>query len=221
MSKENSARNGCKDVFRSFLVQNAEYSGELEIPIIRPEHELPNRLITFSKAIGTQDTDCWVHFYEDDARLERLWTYPRRYLPILRRFRGVISPDFSLYRDMPLVMQQWNTYRGRALGHWLQENGVKVIPNVRFGDNRTYGLCCEGVQPKSIIAVGTHGCMKIHTEKQYFQQGLTHVVDVLNPATIIVYGAAPDSVFKPIRDKGVNVIPFESVVSSIHKAVIA
>lgn len=71
-------------------------------------------------------------------------------------FRGVISPDFSLYRDMPLVMQQWNIYRNRAIGSWLQMNGVNVIPNVRFGDKRTYDICCEGIDSGSIIAIGSH-----------------------------------------------------------------
>ena len=78
-----------------------------------------------------------MHCYEDDAAFERLWSRPERYLPILKRYAGVIAPDFSLYRDMPLVMQQWNVYRSRAIAHWLQENGIPVIANVRWGDRRT------------------------------------------------------------------------------------
>lgn len=76
---------------------------------------------------------------------ERLWNQPNKYLPILKKYAGVISPDFSVYRDMPLVIQQWNIYRSRAVGHWLQENGIPVITNVRGSDNRTYELCCTGV----------------------------------------------------------------------------
>ena len=62
-------------------------------------------MIAFSKAISSKDYEQWVHFYEDDHLFERLWNNPRKYLPILERFQGVILPDFSLYRDMPLVMQ--------------------------------------------------------------------------------------------------------------------
>ena len=124
MSKINSSRSGCKDVFHAFLVKNAQYDGHLEIPIIKPQDDIPDKLILFSKILGCKDYDQWVCFYEDDASFERIWNRPERYLPILSKFKGVITPDFSLYRDMPLVMQQWNIYRGRAIGHWLQENGM-------------------------------------------------------------------------------------------------
>ena len=164
MSKENSTRNGCKDVFHAFLVKNAQFDTELEIPCIKPESSIPQKLIPFSKAVGGTDYNCFVHFYEDDANFERLWNNPQKYLPVLHKYKGVITPDFSLYRDMPLVMQQWNTYRSRAIGHWLQENGIPVIPNVRWGDERTYDLCCAGVPRNSTIAVGSHGCIKLLQE---------------------------------------------------------
>lgn len=35
MSQINSTRSGCKDVFRAFLVKNATYSGEQEIPCLK------------------------------------------------------------------------------------------------------------------------------------------------------------------------------------------
>lgn len=130
MSKENCTRTGCKDVFRAFLVKNAHYEGDLEIPCIEAEEQLPSRLIPFSKTVGSKDYDAWVHFYEDDVNFERLWNQPNKYLPILKKFAGAISPDFSVYRDMPLVMQQWNIYRSRAIGHWLQEQGIPIITNV-------------------------------------------------------------------------------------------
>ena len=69
---------------------------------------------------------------------------PRQYLDKLKKFQGIISPDFSLYRNMPLCMQMWNTYRGRALANFLSENDINIIPNVRFGDERTYSFCFEG-----------------------------------------------------------------------------
>ncbi len=138
MSQINSTRNGCKDVFHAFMVQNATYDGELEIPRIAPEITIPKKLISFSKAIGGTDYDAWVHFYEDDASFERLWNKPFKYLTILKRYKGVIAPDFSLYRDMPLVMQNWNIYRSHAVAVWLQSEGVPVIANVRWSDERTY-----------------------------------------------------------------------------------
>lgn len=221
MSSNNCTRTGCRDVFRSFLVRNAEFSGKLELPCIKPETQEPNRMIPFSKAIGCEDTDQWVHFYEDDACFERIWNTPHKYLPVLSKFRGVISPDFSLYRDMPLVMQQWNVYRGRAIGHWLQENNIPVIPNVRFADTRSFDFCCDGVSPHSTIAIGTHGCIKLLNERVYFQTGLEYVVQTLQPNSIIVYGTAPDNIFGVYRASGIRIVAFDSLFSSTHREVSA
>lgn len=60
-----------------------------------------------------------------------MWNNPSRYLAILKNFKGVITTDFSIYRNMPIAMQIWNTYRNRALTYNLQSNGVDIIPNVR------------------------------------------------------------------------------------------
>lgn len=133
MSVINSTRRGCKDVFHAFLVKNATYDTNLEIPCVKPDNCIPQKLISFSKAIGGKDYDCFVHFYEDDASFERIWNNPQKYIPILKKYKGIITPDFSIYRDMPLVMQQWNTYRNRAIGCWLQDNGIPTIANVRWG----------------------------------------------------------------------------------------
>lgn len=139
MGKLKSEKRSGRDVFNAFLVSLATYAGLFEIPVIQPTCWIPSRLISFSKAVGCKDYDQWVHFYQHDYLFERLWRDPRRYLPILTRFNGVILPDFSVYRDMPLVMplvmslvmQLWNIYRSHAIGCWLQQNDVRVIVNVR------------------------------------------------------------------------------------------
>lgn len=217
MSEINCARRGCKDVFHAFLVKNAVFDGELEIPCIQAEDKLPSRLIPFSKAVGGNNYSAWVHFYEDDAVFERLWTRPERYLPILKRYEGVIAPDFSIYRDMPLVMQQWNVYRSRAIAHWLQGNGIPVVANVRWGDERTYSFCCAGVPRNASIAIGSHGCIKLLRERGYFIRGIDHVVKTLSPKTIIVYGAAPDYIFGRYIESGVRIIQFDSDYKIAHR----
>ena len=217
MAKLNSIRRGCKDVFRAFMVRDAVYSSDLEIPRIAPEATLPESLVPFSKALSGKNHDAWVHFYEDDAAFERLWNSPLRYLPILKRYKGVIAPDFSLYRDMPLVMQQWNVYRSHAVAVWLQSEGVPVIANVRWGDGRTYDTCCAGVPKGASIAVGSHGCLKILREREYFTEGLNHIVKTLYPKTIVVYGAAPDSIFGKYIDSGIKLKQFDSDFTVAHR----
>ncbi len=219
MSKYNCTRNWCKDVFHAFLVKNATYDGPLEIPCLNTELRKPQRLIAFSKSIRSTDYNAWVHFYEDDAVFERLWNRPNTYFPILKRFNGVISPDFSVYRDMPLVMQQWNIYRGRAIAHWLQENGIPVIPNMRFGDERTFEMSCAGVKKHGVIAVGSHGCIKLLNERKYFKDGLDYVVEKLEPSTVVVYGTAPDCIFAEYKNAGIEILQFDSDFMQSRKAV--
>lgn len=60
-----------------------------------------------------------------------------KYIDQFKKYAGVISPDFSLYIDMPLCLQMVNVYLNRAVGCYIQRKGVKVIPNVRWGDERT------------------------------------------------------------------------------------
>lgn len=47
------------------------------------------------------------------------------------------------------------------------------------------------------------------------------MVQRLSPKTIIVYGSAPDSIFKPYKDMGINIIALESEFSKSRKQVTA
>lgn len=213
-----------RDVFHAWMMRDARYAGELEIPRLRTSELLPERLVSFEKAMTRSgeirrpaEAGLWVHFYTDDRRFERLWNNPKAYLARLKRFTGIITPDFSLYRDMPLVMQAWNTYRGRALGHWLAVNGIPVIPNVRWGDERTYSFCFDGIEAGKTVAVSTYGCLRGRANHQYFQRGLEELVRRLQPPVILVHGSAPDTLFAPYRKIGGQVFVFASETELAHR----
>ena len=161
-----------------------------------------------------------MHFYEDDALFERLWRKPKKYLPILSRYEGVISPDFSLYRDMPLIMQLWNIYRSHAIATWLQENGIKVIPNIRYGDERTHESACLGIGKHGTIAIGTHGCIKVLKDRELFMAGLEVIIRRLKPKIMIIYGTAPDSIFDKYKAEGIIILQFDSDFASSRKKVV-
>lgn len=220
MSRVNSQRKGCIDVFNSFLVSLAKYDGLFEFPIINATYEIPNRLISFSKAISCKDYDQWVHFYEDDFLFERIWKNQKKYLEILKKYNGVILPDFSVYRDMPLAMQIWNIYRSRAIGCWLQNNDIIVIPNIRYGDERTFSICCDGINKGCVISVGSHGTIKHLTDRDFFAKGLDFVVKKLEPFAIIVYGTVPRIIFEKYESAGIKIICFKSEFATSHKEVV-
>ena len=206
MSKINCKRGGCVDVFHASILKDARYDGEYDFPVLKEEHEIPRKLIPFSRALREdKDFNQWVCFYEDDFLFERIWNRPARYLDRLSKFSGIITPDFSLYYDLPLAMQLWNIFRSRALGRWFQRQGIKVIPNIRFGDQRTFECCCAGISKHSVIAIGTLGCLKVKAYRETFINGINYVADRLEPEAIIFYGAPPDNVSE-LKKKGINVI---------------
>lgn len=219
MAYMQSLRSGCKDVFNSYLVSDATYDGELEIPNLSATNDIPESLIPFSQALNSTKYSSWIHFYEDDVRFDRIWKEPKRYLPIIKKFAGAITPDFSLYRDMPLVMQHWNIYRNRSIGHWLQTNNIPTIPNLRWADNRTYATCCLGIPQNSTIAVSTHGCIKHTIDRRLFIEGLDHVIAAVNPQVIIVHGRAPLQIFGLYEASGIKVIQFDSAFAQAHESV--
>ena len=56
MSKENCTRNGCKDVFHAFLVKNAQFDTELEIPCIKPEAVFRKNWLHFQRQLAARIT---------------------------------------------------------------------------------------------------------------------------------------------------------------------
>ncbi|WP_417041152.1 DUF4417 domain-containing protein [Ellagibacter isourolithinifaciens] len=84
----------------------------------------PNKLQGFNYAKSTpsdQKHGKGCHFFIDDYQFERLWQRPERYLDVLRGYDCVLTPDFSLYMDMPddaavEPLPQRGAGQGRARG---------------------------------------------------------------------------------------------------------
>lgn len=217
MAKIEKNRKSCKDIYKSYLVEEAFYDGKYEIPIIEGINDVnPKNLILYSDRNLNPNKGDWICFYEDDYKINSLWNSPKKYINIFSKYGGVITPDYSLYRDMPLSMQIWNIYRSRALGYWLQKNGIRVIPNVRFSDERTYDITCSGIDKNSTIAISTHSLMKIKKEKELFKIGLEKIINKLTPKTIIVYGTTPEDVFGKYKEQGIKILSYKSKISKIH-----
>jgi len=94
-------------MFRSELVLGAKFSEVYEFPIVKATNFKPAKALSFNRAYKPKECGQWLHFYIHDYHFERVWNNPQRYLDMFKRFDGVITPDFSVYRDMPLAMQVW------------------------------------------------------------------------------------------------------------------
>lgn len=117
-----------------------------------------------------------------------------KYLAKLKKFRGVISCDFSLYANMPLVMQKYHIYMGRALANWLIDNGIKVIPNVRLSDERTYKFGFDGLYKGDVVTIGTIGTTRKKEERDLVVNAIRKTIEVLEPTDIVIYGSLPEEI---------------------------
>lgn len=212
-----SHKAGWHDSFNAYMLRGARYDGPLEIPWINTSDSLPTRLITYSKAKYTDDYDQWVCFYEYDYKFLRdVWQYPEKALEVIQKFQGAIAPDFSLYRDMPLALQHQSIFRSHVVAHYWNQHGIPVIPNIRWGDKRTYAVSCDGVSRCNTIAIGSHGCLKDRTNRHYFTDGLSYVLENLQPTNLIVYGPTPNDVFSQYTNQ-THILQFSSEIAQVHE----
>ena len=120
----------------------------------------------------------------------------------------MITPDCSLYIDAPLCVQIANIYLNRAVGYYLSRQGIYVIPNIRWGDERTYNseflgekVAFQGVDKHSIVSIGTYGQIRTAESKRFFREGLLSMLDELEPEVVLVYGAMPKKIFGDLQTK--------------------
>ena len=216
MSKLNKDKKSCRDVFNAFMLSNVDYAGNLEIPIINLSTSEPTELISFSKINKCTEYNKWVHFYEHDYIIERICKYPEKYLQKLKQFKGVITPDFSLYRDMPFTMQINNIFRSHQIGRWLQNEGIDVITNIRYGDDRTYKIACLGVPKHSTVAIGTYGSIKDKENRKYLEAGLPIVFNTIRPKTLVIYGSVTALIKDLCQKYNTQLIVFQSELGKTH-----
>lgn len=137
------------------------------------------------------------HFFIDDYQFERLWNNPRAYIDILKSFKYVLQPDFSLFTDIPIAISQYNHFRKQWLGAYYQLNGVNVIPTLCWSDMRSFGFCLEGVPRHSVVAVSTKGCMK--SDRKLFIEGFNKAMSILEPSLVLWFGEKLDVDFERIE----------------------
>lgn len=183
------------DITYNLRIVSAKDCDEEGMPTIEPTDHVPASLVGFNHAMGDADKGSCVHFFLDDYQFERLWNRPERYVEILRRYDSVLTPDFSLYMDMPLPMQRWNEYRRRALGHYWQSCGLTVIPTLSWTDARSYGFCFHGLPKHSTVATSSVGVMEDQTALGHWAAGMEAALAELEPRRVLLYGGDPGFVW--------------------------
>ncbi len=157
-------------------------------PMIKKTEHVPESLIGFNYIKTKKHHEKCVHFYLDDYQFERVWSKPELYADNLMKFDSVFTPDFSLYLDMPMPLQIFNTYRNRLLGAYWQSRGMTVIPTLSWSNDKSYSFCFEGVEPGGVVTISTVGCYRNKHANKLFLEGLDEMVHRLEPKKVLVYG---------------------------------
>jgi hypothetical protein len=218
-AKPQAPKKASKDVFHAWMAIGDKFDECYDMPIISKTNTIPKKLVSFSEAVRFKKLypGTWIHFYEHDVNFERFWNNPLRYLDILKQATGVVSPDYSVCMDFPEPVRRFNCYRNFLCGAWTQLQEVDVIPNIRIFGYQSVGYALAGAPSGGTIAIGAHGYVKNHHERKKLIEEVSVIVDILKPATIVVYGSDAYNIFDYPRGLGIDVIFFESQTSHAHK----
>lgn len=172
-------------MFQPFFVE-----GKYDIPVISPEFEPPSmKWLGYNYARGLRSgKDIGVHFFLDDYQFSALWNNPKQTTDGLLKFGAVMSPDFSTYTDMPMILQIYNHYRKHWLAQYWQSLGVTVIPTISWSDRRSFEWCFDGEPIGAVVAISTVGCERDKEVFGLFSAGYSEMLDRLKPAHILAYG---------------------------------
>ena len=184
------------------------------MPKIKPTQTTGDQLLRFRDWKEVDDYENYIaHFYYDDYKFIAAWREPEKYIERLKKFKAVISPDFSLYTDFPRALQILSCYRRQWCGAYWNELGIDVIPDVVWGDEQSYDYCFDGIPEHSIVAVSTVG---VRSDSEWngkhndlFKKGYDEMMKRLEPTGIILYG-------QPIDGLEGNIIQVRSRSNEIY-----
>jgi len=129
-------------------------------------------------------------FYVDDKRFETVWHEAVKYIDTLKTMKlgSIITPDFSMWQNAPLIIQLWNLYRSRWCARYWQDAGFKVIPSLNWSDERTYEFAACGL-PNNMPVVSVQ-CRTTKSAKgrEYFLKGITELITKITPQNVLIYG---------------------------------
>ncbi len=204
------------DDFQSYLVDGAIFDGDADIPCMLEFENLiiPKSLVPFTARKRVKNKRVFLHCFIHDYQFSSLITETKKHVEELTQFEGVICPDPTITVGGSKTINQAQVYFSRAVGFYLQKNGIFAIPCVRWGDSSTYDYCFLGVPKYYIIAISTHGCISPCKEnnnelRNAFIRGLPVMFERLKPKYVIVYGRMPDEIFNPYKSL-TTFIHFES-----------
>ena len=182
---------------KRMLVRNElQTVGKYQIPLIRKQ-EIDFDTISLLSYVQTKTTDeentyKTVHFFTHDWLFEKVYDKAFDEVEKLKQYYALLSPDFSMFTDMPLALQIESVFKNRWCGAYWQSLGLTVIPTVSWGDERSFEFCFDGVEKGSAVAVCTY---YRENDEEAFMLGYNKMLEIIKPSAILCY----DEPFKAMK----------------------
>ncbi len=220
-------RKSDKDVFLAEKLKNANFNtGFYQIPEIDDiEIDRPVGLVLWSNRHKCKNKkNHGLIFFEYDCKFDgkdgiyNILKYGsddeiQQLINEIKDFAFVVCPDYSVYGNFPNYKQIDAMARSREVGYILSTYDVKVIVNFRATYDWTYELALTGICYNAIVAVGTLGCLRDNESRLLLKNSIQALVEYVKPRVVIVYGYAPNDIFKIVKNSGGEIWQFDSEIT--------
>ena len=139
---------------------------------------------TNTKLNDTENLDKTVHFFTYDWKFEKVYEKAQTEVEKLSQYYCLLSPDFSIFTNMPLALQIESVFKNRWCGAYWQSQGLKVIPTVSWGDKNSFEFCFDGVEQGAIVAVCAY--YRENCEEE-FMLGYNEMLEKIKPSMVLCY----------------------------------
>lgn len=140
-----------------------------------------------TKPNDEENKDKTIHFFTYDWNFESVFDKPEKAMEKLDQYYALLSPEFSLYWDMPKAVQIYNTFKNRWCGAFWQKMGKIVIPTICSAGEESYDFCFDGIEEGSVVAISTY---RREQYKREILKSYNKMLEVIKPSAIIIYGEA-------------------------------
>ena len=140
-------------------------------------------------SVGLDWKQTIVSFYTEDYRFECFWETPGKSVGDLvkKGVLGCVTPNYTTAPDVSTTLRAYMTYRARYVGRYMQEAGLKIIPDINaFWYQPEFERVIEGLKGFRTISFQAHQNI-VGVQRARFSEAIVYAMDELKPDTVLLY----------------------------------
>ena len=120
-------------IVRNEFLYHGNSVGKYEFPIIRKQDIDVNKIKLLSyvdtKADDKENKDKTIHFFTHDWKFEKVYENADKELEKLKQYYCLLSPDFSMFTNMPIALQIASVFKNRCCCAILTARWIRTMPS--------------------------------------------------------------------------------------------